>query len=54
MILILLNLLLEVVDGDLVVLNNAVDLELLDTESDGNEGVSTPGKTLCKTLADIH
>ena len=45
-VLILLNLLLEIVDGDLGILNNNVDLELLDSEANSNEAGSTPGKTV--------
>jgi hypothetical protein len=42
----LLDLLLELVKGDLVVLDDQVDLELLDTETNGNKLGGTPDKTL--------
>jgi hypothetical protein len=45
-VLILSNLLLEVIKRDLVVLNDTVDLELLDTETNLNELRTTPDKTL--------
>ena len=51
MVLVLLDLLLQLVDGDLGVLNNAVDLELLDSETNSDEGVSTPDKTICKPVS---
>jgi hypothetical protein len=41
-----LNLLLEVISGDLSILNDTVDLELLDTETNGDELVTTPDKTV--------
>jgi hypothetical protein len=41
-----LDLLLELVEGDLVVLNDQVDLELLDAEADGNELGATPDETV--------
>ena len=46
MVLILLNLLLKFVEGDLLVLNDQVDLELLDTETDRDQLVTTPNKTI--------
>ena len=46
MVLVLLDLLLELVCGNLLVLNNQVDLQLLDTEADGDELAGTPGKTV--------
>jgi hypothetical protein len=42
----LLDLLLELIEGDLVVLNDQVDLELLDTETDSDQLGGTPDKTL--------
>lgn len=45
-VLILLNLGLEIIDRDLFVLNDDVDLQLLDTVADGDELVTTPGKTV--------
>lgn len=45
-VLILLNLLLEFVQGDLLVLNDQVDLELLNTEANGNELVGTPDEAV--------
>ncbi|KAI6770401.1 hypothetical protein HG530_005030 [Fusarium avenaceum] len=48
----LLDLLLKVGDGDLLVLNNHVDLELTDTEADGDELGGTPGKTILLNSAD--
>ncbi|KAH3662623.1 hypothetical protein OGAPHI_005875 [Ogataea philodendri] len=42
----LLNLGLQIVDGNLLVLNNTVDLELLDTESNRDPLGSTPGQTI--------
>jgi hypothetical protein len=41
-----LDLLLELVEGDLVVLNDQVDLELLDAETDGHELGATPDETV--------
>jgi hypothetical protein len=41
-----LNLLLQLVQRDLVVLNDQVDLELLDTETNSNQLGSTPNKTV--------
>ena len=46
MVLILSNLLLEVIKRNLIVLNDTVDLELLDTEADLNELRTTPDKTV--------
>jgi hypothetical protein len=45
-VLILFDLSLQVVQGDLVVLNDEVELELLDTETNSNELVATPDKTV--------
>lgn len=45
-VLILLDLALELVERDLLVLNDQVDLELLDTETDGDELVSTPDEAV--------
>jgi hypothetical protein len=52
-VLILLDLLLELVDRDLVVLNDHVDLELLDTETNGNELVGTPDHTVLLNRLDV-
>lgn len=52
-VLILLNLLLEIIDGDLGILNNNVDLELLDSEANSNEAGPTPGKTVHLDGEDI-
>jgi hypothetical protein len=41
-----LDLLLELVEGDLVVLDDQVDLELLDAEADGDELGATPNETV--------
>jgi hypothetical protein len=45
-VLVLLDLLLELVQGDLLVLDDQVDLELLDTETDGNQLGGTPDETV--------
>jgi hypothetical protein len=45
-VLIRLNLLLQLVERDLLVLNDQVDLELLDTVTDGDKSVRTPDETL--------
>jgi len=47
-----LDLLLELVERDLVVLNDQVDLELLDAETDGNELGATPDETVLLDGAD--
>lgn len=47
-----LDLLLELVQGDLLVLNDKVDLELLDTETDGDELGSTPDETVLLDATD--
>lgn len=52
-VLVLSNLLLEVVQRDLVVLNNTVDLELLDTEADLNELRTTPDETVHLNGLDV-
>jgi hypothetical protein len=52
-VLILLNLLLELINRNLLVLNDQVDLELLDTETDGNKRGSTPDKTLLLNSTDV-
>ena len=46
MVLVLLDLLLQLVRGNFVVLNNQVDLQLLDTETDSDELAGTPNKTV--------
>jgi hypothetical protein len=40
------DLLLEVIKTNLVIFDDQVDLELLDTETDGNELGSTPDETI--------
>lgn len=52
-VLILLDRLLELIGGDLVVLNDQVDLELLDTEADGNPLGGTPDETVPLNGADV-
>lgn len=52
-VLVLLDLLSELVHRDLGVLNNAVDLELLDTVTDSNELVTTPVETVHLDLLDV-
>jgi hypothetical protein len=49
----LLNLALELVGGDLLVLNNQVDLELLNTESEGNPLGGTPDEAVLLNGADV-
>lgn len=44
--------LLELVEGDLVVLDDQVDLELLDAEADGDELGATPDETVLLDAAD--
>jgi len=51
-VLVLLNLLLESIEGDLIIFNNQVDLQLLDTETNGNELGTTPDKTILLNSAD--
>lgn len=53
MVLILLNLLLELIGRDLLILNNQVDLELLDTETNGNKLGGTPDKTFHLNSTDV-
>lgn len=48
----LLDLLLELIQGDLLVLNNQVDLQLLDTEADGDQLGSTPDQTVLLNATD--
>lgn len=52
-VLVLLNASLEVIKGDLLILNDKVDLELLDTEADSNELGGTPDKTIDLNGADV-
>jgi hypothetical protein len=52
-VLVLLDLLLELIGGDLLVLNDKVDLELLNTESEGNELRGTPDEAVLLNGADI-
>ncbi|KAG7151547.1 hypothetical protein HYQ46_012670 [Verticillium longisporum] len=47
-----LNLLLEVGQRDLLVLDDEVDLELLDAETDGNELGGTPHQTVLLDATD--
>jgi hypothetical protein len=46
------DILLELVQTDLLVLDNQVDLELLDTETDGNERRRTPNQAVLLNAAD--
>lgn len=46
MVLVLLDLLLQLVQGDLLVLNDQVDLQLLNTEADSDELAGAPDKTI--------
>lgn len=52
-VLILLDRLLELIGGDLVVLNDQVDLELLNTEADGNPLGGTPDEAVPLNGADV-
>lgn len=52
-VLILLNLALELIGGDLLVLDDEVDLELLNTESKGNPLGGTPDETVPLNGADV-
>jgi hypothetical protein len=52
-VLVLLDALLELIGGNLLVLDDKVDLELLDTEADGNELGSTPDQTILLNGADV-
>lgn len=52
-VLILLDLGLELVGGDLLVLDNQVDLELLNTETNSNELRGTPDETVHLNGADV-
>jgi hypothetical protein len=53
MIFILCNLLLELVQRDLLVLDNQVDVELLDTVAERNQFGSSPDETVLLNTADI-
>lgn len=53
MVLVLLDLSLELVEGDLLVLDDKVDLELLDTETNGNELGGTPDETVDLDGTDV-
>lgn len=53
MVLVLLNTLLEFVKRNLLILNDKVDLELLDTESNSNELGGTPDKALLLDSTDV-
>ena len=46
------DLLLELVEGDLLVLDDQVDLELLDAEADSDELGGTPGEAVLLDAAD--
>lgn len=52
-VLILLDRALELIGGDLLVLNDKVDLELLNTETDGNPLGGTPDETVPLNGADV-
>lgn len=52
-VLVLLDRLLELIGGDLVVLNDKVDLELLNTEADGNPLGGTPDEAVPLNGADV-
>jgi hypothetical protein len=52
-VLVLLNLLLKLVQRNLLVLNDKVDLELLDAETNRNPLVGTPHKTIHLNGLDI-
>jgi hypothetical protein len=52
-VLVLFNLLLQLVGRHLIVLNDQIDLQLLDTEADGNELRSTPDQTLLLDSKDV-
>ena len=52
-VLVLLNAGLELVGRDLVVLDDQVDLELLDTETNGNELGGTPDEAILLNGADV-
>lgn len=53
MVLILLDLLLEIVGGDLLVLDDKVDLELLNGVGQGDELGGTPDKTVLLDGTDV-
>lgn len=48
----LLDLLLELVQGDLLILNDQVDLQLLDTEADSDQLGGTPEQTVLLNATD--
>jgi len=48
----LLDLLLELIERDLLILDNEVDLELLNTEANGNELAGTPDKAVLLNATD--
>lgn len=54
MVLVLLNALLEFVKRNLLILNDKVDLELLDTESNSNELGGTPDEALLLDSTDVR
>ena len=53
MVLVFLDLLLEIIQRNLLILDDQVDLELLDTETDSNELVGSPDKTVLLDGEDI-
>ena len=53
MVLVLLDLSLELVGGDLLILDDQVDLELLDTEANSDELGSTPDQTFHLNGTDV-
>lgn len=53
MVLVLGDLLLELIERDLVVLDDQVDLELLDTVTDGDKGRGTPNETVLLDGTDV-
>ena len=52
-VLILLNLFLQVAEGDLLILNDHVDLKLLDTETNSDELGRTPDETVFLDTDDV-
>jgi len=53
MVLVLLNLLLQLIRRHLVVLDDQVDLQLLDTEANGDELGGTPDQTVLLNRKDV-
>jgi len=52
-VLVLGDLLLELIERDLVVLDDQVDLELLDTVTNGDKGGGTPNETVLLDGTDV-